>query len=153
MSVHPILVAGAWRASQSAETFHAENPATGQPLPDAYPVSTWTDIDLALSAAVDAAEQLRRTPPEKLAAFLTRFAERIEARAAELVDAANAETALPKTPRLQTMELPRTTTQLRQAAAAALDGSWSLPAIDTKLNIRSYHAALGPIFILGPNNF
>jgi NADP-dependent aldehyde dehydrogenase len=42
---------------------------------------------------------------------------------------------------------------LRQAAAAALDGSWALPTIDRKLNIRSYHAALGPVCIFGPNNF
>ena len=49
--------------------------------------------------------------------FLNQFAARIEARAAEFVDAANAETGLAKTPRLAGAELPRTLTQLRQAAA------------------------------------
>ena len=43
----------------------------------------------------------------------------IEARAAELVAIANAETALAAAPRLKDVELPRTTGQLRQAAAAA----------------------------------
>ena len=51
------------------------------------------------------------------------------------------------------MELPRTTGQLRQAAAAALEGSWAMPTIDTKLNIRSMLAPLGPVWVFGPNNF
>jgi acyl-CoA reductase-like NAD-dependent aldehyde dehydrogenase len=54
---------------------------------------------------------------------------------------------------LAEVELPRTTNQLRQAAAAALEGSWALPTIDTKLNIRSTLAPLGPVLIFGPNNF
>jgi NADP-dependent aldehyde dehydrogenase len=66
---------------------------------------------------------------------------------------ANLETALPIKPRLRDVELPRTTAQLRQAAAAARDGSWSMPTIDTKLNIRSRFAAIGPVIVFGPNNF
>jgi NADP-dependent aldehyde dehydrogenase len=42
---------------------------------------------------------------------------------------------------------------LRQAAAAALEGSWALPTIDTQLNIRSMLAPLGPVCVFGPNNF
>jgi NADP-dependent aldehyde dehydrogenase len=42
---------------------------------------------------------------------------------------------------------------LRQAAVAVLEGSWALPTIDTKLNIRSVLDALGPVLIFGPNNF
>src|SRR6185295_14548382 len=49
--------------------------------------------------------------------------------------------------------LPRTTGQLRQAADAAEEGSWSMPVIDTKANIRSYLAPIGPVFVMGPNNF
>jgi NADP-dependent aldehyde dehydrogenase len=96
---------------------------------------------------------LRATPPEQIAKYLTRFADRIEARKTEIVEAAHAETSLPKAPRLADVELPRTTNQLRQAAAAALEGSWALPTIDTKLNIRSMLAPLGPVLIFGPNNF
>jgi len=51
------------------------------------------------------------------------------------------------------VELPRTTGQLRQAAAAAVDGSWALPTIDTKANIRSCYSAIGPVVVFGPNNF
>jgi len=151
--VSPILIAGKWRPAQSTESFHAQNPATGESLPNAYPISRWPDCDEALSAAADAAAVLRELPGEQLARFLNGYAARVEARLVEIVDMAHQETALPKSPRLATVELGRTTNQLRQAAAAAMDGSWSLPTIDTKLNIRSRHAALGPVFVLGPNNF
>jgi 2,5-dioxopentanoate dehydrogenase len=153
MSTHPVLIAGEWRAATATGAFRAEDPATGEVLPDEFPVSAWADCDAALDAAIQAADALRSTPPEKIAHFLTRFAERIEARASELVDAAYAETALARKPRLADVELPRTTGQLRQGASAATEGSWSLPTIDTKLGIRSMLAPIGPVWVFGPNNF
>ena len=153
MSTQPVLIAGKWRAAKAGGTFRAENPATGERLPAEFPVGTWADCENALNAAADAAAILRTTPPEQIANFLARFAERIEARKNELVEMAHAETALPKTPRLADVELPRTTGQLRQAAAAVLEGSWALPTIDTKSNLRSLLAPLGPILVFGPNNF
>ena len=153
MSTQPVLLAGRWQSAKATGTFQADNPATGESLPDVYPISAWSDCDAALSAAMEAQAALRATPREKLAAFLNRFAERIEARAAEIVEMAHRETAYPKSPRLADVELPRTTGQLRQAAAAAVDGSWALPTIDTKLGIRSCFAALGPVCVFGPNNF
>jgi NADP-dependent aldehyde dehydrogenase len=153
MPTQPVLIAGEWRAAKASGTFHAENPATGAQLPDEFPTSIWADCDDALNAAADAAKTLRTIPPEQIAKFLTRYAERIEARKNEIVETTHAETALPKAPRLGDVELPRTTNQLRQAAAAALEGSWALPTIDAKLNIRSTLAPLGPILIFGPNNF
>jgi NADP-dependent aldehyde dehydrogenase len=147
------LIAGQWRAAKATGTFHAENPATGEKLPDEFPISAWADCDDALAAAAGAAIILRTTSPEQIAKFLTRFAERIEARKGELVEVAHAETALPKAPRLADVELPRTSGQLRQAAAAALEGSWAMPTIDTKSNIRSMLAPLGPVWVFGPNNF
>ena len=153
MSLQPVLISGQWRTARAAETFHAENPATGEILPDEFPISTWADCDDALNAAAAAAAILRVTPPEQIAKFLTRFAERIEARKSELVETAHVETALPKAPRLAEIELPRTNNQLRQAAAAALEGSWAMPTIDAKLNIRSVLAPLGPVLVFGPNNF
>jgi NADP-dependent aldehyde dehydrogenase len=153
MSHQPVLIAGEWRAAKASGTFHAENPATGELLPAQFPVSTWADCDDALNAAVEAADKLRAAPPDQIAKFLTRFTERIETRKAELVEMAHAETALPTAPRLGEVELPRTTNQLRQAAAAVLEGSWALPTIDTQLNIRSILAPLGPVLVFGPNNF
>src|SRR5437879_4239663 len=115
---HPVLIAGNWRPAKSSGTFRAENPATKEPL-DEYPISTWDDCDEALSAAAEAFEQMRRMPADKVAAFLDVFAGRIEARKDEIVRVVNQETALPVSPRLADNELPRTTSQLRQAAAAA----------------------------------
>lgn len=153
MSQSSVLIAGQWRAAQAAGKFHAENPATGEVLPDEFPVSAWADCEATLNAAVAAADELRKISPEQIAKFLNRFAERIEARKLEIVEAAHMETALPKSPRLGDVELPRTTNQLRQAAAAVLEGSWALPTIDAKLNIRSILAPIGPVLAIGPNNF
>ena len=148
-----ILIAGRWRAAKAEGTFQAENPAAAEPLADEYPISGWEDCDEALTAAAQAFEVMRRLPGERIAAFLEAFADRIEARKDEIVRMANLETALPASPRLADNELPRTTGQLRQAAAAAREGSWATPTIDTKNNIRSLLAPLGPIAVFGPNNF
>ena len=153
MSTYPVLIDGAWRAAKSAKTFQAVNPATGEQLPGIYPVSGWEDCDAALTAAAKAALELRRMPPESIARFLTRFAELIEARKAALAEQAHLETALPTAPRLADVELPRTAGQLRQAADAAIDGSWALPTIDTKNQIRSCFEPIGPVVVFGPNNF
>ena len=153
MSLQPVLIAGQWRAARAAGTFHATNPATGERLPDDFPTSTWEDCEAALAAAEEAATMMRAAPPEQLATFLSNYAGRIEARAAEIVETAHAETGLPISPRLAAVELPRTAVQLRQAAAAALEGSWALPTIDTKINLRSVLEPLGPVLVFGPNNF
>ncbi len=153
MSVQPVLVAGRWEVPEAESTFHAVNPATKTPLPDEYPISDWADIETAIDAAYEAFQQVRGWPGERFAAFLERYAERIEARADELVETAHTETGLPKQPRLKDLELPRTTNQLRQAAAAAREGSWALPTIDTKTNIRSLYGPIGPVVVFGPNNF
>ena len=149
---HPVLIANRWRPANASGTFRAENPATKEPL-DEYPISTWADCDEALTAAAESFQQLRQLPAAKLAEFLEAFAGRIEARKDELIKVANQETALPVTPRLAGAELPRTTDQLRQAAAAAKDGAWAMPTIDAKNNIRSILGPIGPVVVFGPNNF
>ncbi len=153
MQLQAVLVAGQWREAQAVDHFRAVNPQTGQPCGPDYPVSSWHDCHQALDAACEAFARLRRTPGERIARFLERYAERIEARAEEIVQAAHEETALPLRPRLAEVELPRTTGQLRQAAQAARDGSWCRATIDTRLNIRSVLAPLGPVCVMGPNNF
>ena len=153
MAEHSVLIGGQWRPSKAASTFYAVNPATGERLEGTYPVSSWDDCEAALSAAATAASELRRIPPASIARFLTRFADRLDARRAQLVAQANLETALPSSPRLADVELPRTINQLRQAADAALEGSWALPTIDTKNQIRSCFEPLGPVVVFGPNNF
>src|SRR5262245_59051467 len=115
MTTHPILIEGNWRASAGTKTFQAVNPATRTAIPGAYPVSPWAEIDAAVHAAAGAARIVRDWPGERFARFLERYAERIEAQSAALVELAHQETALPIEPRLAKAELPRTTSQLRQA--------------------------------------
>jgi NADP-dependent aldehyde dehydrogenase len=153
MAIQPVLIAGKWQTSDGRETFRAEDPMQCAPSADEYPISTWQECETALDAARGAFEELRSTSAEKVAGFLDAYATLIDERADALCAMAHQETALPIKPRLRDVELPRTANQLRQAAAAARDGSWSMPTIDTKLNIRSRYAAIGPVLVFGPNNF
>lgn len=153
MTPEPVLIAGTWRESDSTGTFHAENPATKEAIPTEFPISCWSDCELALASASEAFVQLRSIPEEQIARFLEVYAEKIEGRADALVDIAHQESALPKSPRLADAELPRTTGQLRQAAAAARTGNWKHPVIDSANNIRSCFGPIGPVCVFGPNNF
>lgn len=152
---HNVLVGGRWRpAVRPAGCFQAVDPATGEPLPGDYPVSSWADIEEALEAGRSAIDALAAAGPERIAAFLDAFAAGIERRRDALVDAAHRETALPAEPRLRSVELPRATGQLRQAAAAARERSWCRATIDTRLGLRSMLGPLGgPVAVFGPNNF
>ncbi len=153
MSSEPVLIAGTWRESEKTGVFQSANPATGKSLPAHYPISSWADCEAALVSAQAAFEEMRNLPSETIALFLESFAAKIEERAADLVAMAHLETALPKTPRLADAELPRTTSQLRQAAAAARSGAWRQAVIDPANNIRSCLGAIGPVCVFGPNNF
>jgi 2,5-dioxopentanoate dehydrogenase len=159
MSVKPVLIAGAWRAAKNpAGTFTAVDPSTKAALPDEYPVSGAEDVADALAAGVEAAAALRAMPgttaADAVGRFLDGYATRIEGAAEALCALAARETGYPVTPRLRTVELPRTTNQLRQGAAAARERSWTLATIDTKNNLRSCYAPLGgPVSVFGPNNF
>ncbi|HMO55731.1 MAG TPA: aldehyde dehydrogenase family protein [Roseiflexaceae bacterium] len=150
----PVLIAGEWRASRSVGEFQAENPTTGEVLAPRYPVSSREEVLAALEAGSAAAEALRTSSSAQIAQFLEQFAAAIEARRAELVALAHTESGLPATPRLQDVELPRTTDQLRQAALAAREGSWRRPIRDTARGIYSIYAPLGgPVVVMGRNSF
>lgn len=154
MSEHPILIGGEWTEAEGTDRFQAVEPSTGESIEEWYPVSARADIERAVEAGVEAARILAGLPDETRARFLERYAERIEARKDEITALAHRETALPLSPRLADVELPRTTNQLRLAAAAARDGSWAQPTIDTRHGIRSIFGPLGgPVVIFGPNNF
>jgi len=148
-----ILTGGKWRASAGTATFQAVNPTTGQPLPAIFPVSTWDDCDCVLEAAAGAFELLRRIPDCQIAEFLDNFATTIDQRSAEIIAQAHLESGFPLSPRLKDVELPRTVNQLRQAAAAVREGSWRMPTIDSRANIRSCLAPIGPVCVFGPSNF
>ncbi len=153
-AIQPVFIGGQWRASDSTGTFSPDNPQTRESTGETYPVSSAREVDETVEQAHRASLALRQLGPEPIARFLEAFADRIEASRAALVEMAHTETALPRKPRLDEVELPRTTGQLRQAAAATRDGSWALPTIDTKAKIRSCYAPLvGGVVVFGPNNF
>lgn len=154
-TLEPVLIGGQWRASLDAQgSFRADDPARAQAIGPAFPISGAADIEAAMRAAVDAADALSAAPPARIADFLERYAAAIEADADRLVALAQGETALPAEPRLRSVELPRTSHQLRLAAKAVRDYSWTDPVIDTQAGLRAHRAPLHkPVLVFGPNNF
>lgn len=148
-----VLINGQWRTGSHSAVFSPINPTLGQPIALEFPVSLWSDCDEALTAATSAFVKLRQTAPEAIALFLEKYASLIDADKEGLVEIAHQESGLPKSPRLADVELPRTVSQLRLAAAAARQQSWAVPTIDSKANIRSCYQAIGPVCVFGPNNF
>lgn len=153
MAIHPVLIDGQWVPGQGTQTFQSVNPATEELLAGEFPVSPWSEISRALEAAAAVSRQTRNWPGSRFADFLDSYAGQIERRAEALVDAAHAETALPRSPRLKDAELPRTINQLRQAAVAARTDSWRCPIIDRANGLRSMLGPIGPVVVFGPNNF
>jgi alpha-ketoglutaric semialdehyde dehydrogenase len=155
MALEPVLIAGEWRQPVNPTgSFKAIDPSTSRPLPESYPVSSIDDVIAAFRAADEAVVALRSISPDAIGRFLDDYASRIEAAADALVDRAARETGLAREPRLGNVELPRTTNQLRQGAAAARERSWSMATIDAKANLRSYYGPMGgAVVVFGPNNF
>ncbi|MFT4927565.1 MAG: alpha-ketoglutaric semialdehyde dehydrogenase [Phenylobacterium sp.] len=150
---HKILIAGQWIAANAVSEFQPANPTSGENLAETYPKSSWADCDAALTAAAEAFVQMQTLPRATIGQFLDGYATSIEDNISTLAEMAHLETGLPISPRLADGELPRTINQLRQAAAAARESSWTTPTIDTNANIRSMLQAIGPVAVFGPNNF
>jgi len=154
MDVQPIYIGGQWRQSNYLDVFQATNPRTGAKLPDYFPISGWEDLREALEKALQVVPELASSGPEKIAGFLEKFAQLIEEKKDIISQIASLETGLPQKPRFSDVELPRTTDQLRQAAAVVREKSWCQATIDTKKNIRSKYGPLGgAVLVIGPNNF
>jgi NADP-dependent aldehyde dehydrogenase len=154
-TLEQVLIGGGWHASLDPQgSFQAEDPGRAVAIGPTFPVSGTADLESAVRAAVVAADELSATPASRIADFLERYAAAIEADADTLVALAHAETALPTEPRLRSVELPRTSGQLRQAAKAVRHYAWTDPVIDTQAGLRAHRAPLNkPVLVFGPNNF
>jgi alpha-ketoglutaric semialdehyde dehydrogenase len=150
-----VLIGGRWRdADAPTGSFRAEDPTRAEAIGPAFPVSGPADVEAALGAASAIAGEFAATPPERIADFLERYAAAIDADVETLVALAALETALPAEPRLRSVELPRASGQLRQAARAVREHSWTDPVIDTASGLRAHRAPFGkPVVVFGPNNF
>jgi NADP-dependent aldehyde dehydrogenase len=150
-----VLVGGGWCASLDPQgSFQAEDPSRAVAIGPMFPISGTADLESAMAAAVAIAGELSAAPASRIADFLDGYAAAIEADADALVALAHAETGLPIEPRLRSVELPRTSGQLRQAANAVRNYTWTDPVIDTQSGLRAHRAPLNkPVLIFGPNNF
>lgn len=148
-----ILVNGRWTASNSTGTFQAFDPTSGEAVGDQFPVSGWEDCEAMLAAASGAAIELESVGGVQVAQFLRAYADNIESVGEALCKLAEQETALPFSPRLHDVELPRTTRQLRLAADAAESEVWRNANVDGDSNLANCLGALGPVLVIGPNNF
>ena len=148
-------MAGDWRDSrETGKSFRAFDPGKKISHTVEFPVSGPEEVIAIVEAGKKAAVEMRSLSPETIASFLEQYARNIEERENQLIEMANAETALPMETRLRAIELPRTTNQIRQAASAVRERSWCQATIDTKSNIHSKFGALGgPVVVFGPNNF
>ncbi len=152
------LIAGSVPSSGGA-SFHGFNPSNGRPLDPAYTSASIADVESAVAAAADAFDSFANIAGSKRAMFLRAIADGIDASAAELIERANLETALP-IPRL-TGEVARTSSQLRLFAGVLDEGSWVTARIETadptrtppKPDLRSMLRPLGPVVVFGASNF
>jgi alpha-ketoglutaric semialdehyde dehydrogenase len=153
-------IIGFREGAAGSEIFHATNPKTGERLPQDFFSATPQEIDAAANLAHEAFATYCRTSGREKAVFLRAIATNIEGIAAEIIERAEQETALPKA-RLQG-EVGRTCGQLRLFAEVVEEGSWTTPRIDRadpdrkpapKPDIRSMLRPLGPVVVFGASNF
>lgn len=148
------------RSTDSAVTFQALNPATGQPLPGLFYSASVGEADQAMQLAAKAFEVYQHASGKTKAAFLQAIADEILALGDALIQRAMAETALPQA-RLEG-ERGRTVGQLRLFAQYLEEGSWVEARIDPALperqpiprsDIRNMLTPLGPVVVFGASNF
>jgi NADP-dependent aldehyde dehydrogenase len=147
-------------SSRTSSIFRARNPKTGIALDPEYFSVTSEDLDRAVRLAHEAFPAYSRLSGKEKGRLLRQIASNIEAVAAEVIERAELETALPK-PRLQS-ETGRTCGQLRLFAQLVEEGSWLMARIDRadperkpipKPDIRSMLRPLGPVAVFGASNF
>jgi alpha-ketoglutaric semialdehyde dehydrogenase len=145
---------------QGSAVFTGVNPRTRAPGDLHFMNATEAEIASAVTEAAAAFEQTRHFSAVRLAEFLDRAAAEIEALGDQLIETADAETALGTT-RL-TGERARTTGQLRKFAALLREGSYVEAIIDPaqpdrkpapRPDIRRMLFPIGPVAVFSASNF
>ncbi|MBN1565063.1 MAG: aldehyde dehydrogenase (NADP(+)) [Anaerolineae bacterium] len=153
------LIAGQPSRAGSAP-FQGVNPRTRTRLDPVFVNATADEIDRAVIAAQAAYEQTRRFSAHRIADFLDRVADEIEALGDQLLEVADTETGL-GIPRL-TGERGRTTGQLRKFGALLREGSYVDAIIDPaqpdrkplpRVDIRRMLFPIGPVAVFSASNF
>ena len=146
--------------ADDGRTFRAFNPVEGREFGPQFHEATGAVVARALDAAARAFQQYRQRSAEEVAGFLEAVAREIESLGDELIETAQAETALPFE-RLKG-ERARTTGQLKMFAGVVREGSWVEATIDhaeperkpqPKPDLRRMLIPLGPVGVFGASNF
>lgn len=141
-------------------SFKAFDPAKNIPLEPTFTSATTEDVDRAGQLAAAAAPLWAKLPGAERRRFLALIAEKIEAKAPDLVARAMLETGLTEA-RLRG-EVARTAGQLRLYGETAARGDWRDARIETaqperqplpKPDHRSLLRPLGPVVVFGSSNF
>lgn len=153
-------IPGVSTSAEGGETFCAKNPATGEDLPKPFHEATAAEIDRALNLAASVFNDYRGRSAHDRAAFLDTIADEIEALGQQLLETADAETALGM-PRL-IGERGRACGTARMFANLLREGSWVDARIETaipdrqpfpKPDVRLMHRPVGPVVVFGASNF
>jgi NADP-dependent aldehyde dehydrogenase len=151
---------GAGASLANEATLYPVDPTTGQRLQPGFIPATPEEVELAVRLASEAFPIYSRVSGRARGAFLRTIAAKIESNAAEIIERAGKETALPPA-RLQG-ETARTCGQLRLFAQVVEEGSWVDARIDRadpdrkpapRPDIRSMLRSLGPVVVFGASNF
>ncbi len=131
-TVRPVLVAGQWRDADYQTTFQATDPNKNRKAAGRVSGQLLGGLRRGPRCSGRSSRELCDVcRPAKIAEFLERYADRIDAAKDALVEAAFAETGLARARVWPMSNCPRTSNQLRAAAAACRSGNWALPTIDT----------------------
>jgi 2,5-dioxopentanoate dehydrogenase len=153
------LIAGEWVQS-TAPIFSSVNPRSKTSGDTIFADASAEEVHLAVEEAARAFAETRHYSAEKLAGFLVKVAEEIEALDDELLHLCDSETGL-GLPRL-TGERGRTTGQVRAFANHIREGSYVEAIIDKalpnrqpapRMDIRRMLIPIGPVAVFPPNNF
>ncbi len=140
--------------------FRGLDPRTGRETGPIVPVDDLASVAEAIGRAEAAFESYRATSPDERARFLETIAAALDARRAEIIALASAESGLPEA-RI-TGELGRTVGQLRLFAGVVRQGDWLGVRLDPALpdrtplprpDLRLRHIPLGPVAVFGASNF
>ncbi|WP_267397127.1 MULTISPECIES: aldehyde dehydrogenase (NADP(+)) [unclassified Sphingomonas] len=144
----------------SAATFSAINPATGETLQPSFSSAGPDEVAAACALAEAAYPSFSELALEDRAAFLEAVADAIVAIGDELIDRAVAESGLPRG-RIEG-ERGRTVGQLRLFASVVREGAWVQATVDPALpdraplprpDLRRRHVSVGPVAVFGASNF
>lgn len=153
-------IIGSERGSETAATFRAFNPQTGEAVGPDFHSATIDELNRAAKLADAARIPFGNTSAGTRAKFLCAIADNIEALGDTLIERASLETALPNARFVG--ERGRTCGQLRMFADLLDEGSWVDARIDhaipdrqpiPKPDVRSMLRPLGPVAVFCASNF